>query len=982
MIDRTIAHFRVIEKLGAGGMGEVYKATDTRLDRFVALKFLPADMAHDSHALERFRREAHSASALNHPGICTIYDIGEQDHQPFIAMEFIDGQTLRQHIHGQPLPLEELLDLGIQIADALDVAHAQGIIHRDIKPSNVFVTKRGQAKVLDFGLAKLVPKNAIQLGAEQSSTNAGSHPVTDDSISPDPISVVGVISGTPSYMSPEQVRGDDLDSRADIFALGLLLYEMATGRQAFSGKTTGAIIESILTRSPAAPRTLNPQIPPPLEEIINRCLEKEIDRRYKTAAAVRSDLLQLKRVSDSGQTLSFDPSSSSAVPAATQAAIPPVRPDVSTIAPRPRFRWQAVAAVSASVVTVLAIVAWFSFYSTRHAHALAETDTLLLTDFVNKSGDPIFDDTLRQGLASQLQQSPFLSLVSEQRIQQTLRLMGKPLDSKISPSIAADLCQRTGSKAYLSGSISNMGNQYVIGVSAVNCQTGDSLAQEQVTANGKENVLKALDEASTNLREKLGESLKTVQKLDTPIEQATTPSLEALQAYSLGRKALQAHADYTAAAQLFKHSVELDPKFAMAYSILGTTYSNLGEKNLAAENTRKAYELRGRVSEWEKFYIESHYDHFATGNLEKARQVYDLWSQLYPREGVAHNNLGELYKSLGQYDKALAETHDAVRISPLDGLSLANLMSGYIHLNRLGEARSAADDAIQKTLDTPQLHFGLYQLAFLKKDEPAMAQQVAWATGKPGKENVMLYLEASSAAFAGQLAIARHLSRQAADSAVIANERELAAGYESGAALWEALFGNRAEAQKRLASPLSHSDGRDSQFVAALAHALSGNTVNAAALTADLEKRFPEDTVVRLNYLPTLRAQLALNAPNNGLRGVEILAAASPYELGVPGSDSFCTNLYPVYVRGQAFLAVRLAPQAAAEFQKILAWPGVVFNEPIGALAHLGLARAYTLQGDNSKAKAAYRDFLTLWKDADPDIPILHQAKMEYGDLR
>jgi len=961
MIDRTIAHFRVIEKLGAGGMGEVYKATDTRLDRSVALKFLPQNMVQDSQALERFRREAHAASALNHPGICTIYDIGEQDHQPFIAMEFIDGQTLRQHIHGQPLPLEELLDLGIQIADALDVAHAEGIIHRDIKPSNVFVTKRGQAKVLDFGLAKLVPKDALQQSSEGSSSKATSDPTSD------PISVVGVISGTPAYMSPEQVRGDDLDSRADIFALGLLLYEMATGRQAFGGKTTGAIIEAILTRNPAPPRSLNPQIPLALEEVINNCLEKDRDQRYRTSAAIRSDLQQLKRISDSGQTISFVP------------VTPPVVPTIAQPSSRP-FRWQPFAAAAATLFVVLSSVAWF--YSTRRAHALSEMDTILLTDFVNKSGDPIFDDTLRQGLAAQLQQSPFLSLVSEQRIQQTLRLMGKPPDSKISPSLAADLCQRTGSKAYLSGSISSMGNQYVIGVSAVNCQTGDYLAQEQVSANGKENVLKALGEASTNLREKLGESLKTVQKLDTPIEQATTPSLEALQAYSLGRKALQVQADYTAAVQLFKHAIEIDPKFAMAYSILGTTYSNLGEKNLAAENTRRAYELRGRVSEWEKFYIESHYDHFATGDLEKARQVYDLWAQIYPREGVAHNNLGELYKTLGHYDKSLAETREAVRISPLDGLSLANLMSGYIHLNRLGEARTAADDAVRKTLDIPQLHFDLYQLAFLKKDLPGMEQQATWAMGKPGKENIMLYIEASSAAFAGKLATARHLSRQASDSAVIANEKELAAGYESGAALWEALFGNRAEAQKRLAGALAHSDGRDSQFVAALAHALSGNTANAATLTADLEKRFPEDTVVGLNYLPTLRAQLALNVPNNGLKAVETLAAASPYELGVPGSDTFSTNLYPIYVRGQAFIAVRLGPQAAAEFQKILAWPGVVFNEPIGALAHLGLARAYALQGDTAKAKAAYKDFLTLWNDADPDIPILQQAKSEYSKLQ
>src|SRR5271169_5546020 len=501
MIDRTIAHFRVIEKLGAGGMGEVYKATDTRLDRSVALKFLPQNMVQDSQALERFRREAHAASALTHPGICTIYDIGEDDRRPFIAMEFIDGETLRQHIHGLPLPIEQILDLGIQIADALDVAHAEGIIHRDIKPSNVFVTKRGQAKVLDFGLAKLVPKDMLQLSPEDSSAARATH---------DSLSVVGIISGTPAYMSPEQVRGDDLDRRTDIFALGLLLYEMATGRQAFGGRTGGAIIESILTRTPASVRTLNPQIPPQLEEIINKCLDKDRNLRYPTAAAVGSDLLRLKNVSESGQVTS----SAALAAAAISAAPPSVR----------RFSWTAMAAIAALLVALLAFAGWF--YNTHRAHILTQMDTIVLADFTNKTGDPIFEDTLRQGLAAQLQQSPFLSLVSEQRIQQTLRLMGLPPDSKLSPAIAGDLCQRAGGRAYLSGTISSLGSQYVIGVSAVNCQTGDYVAQEQFTANGKENVLKALGEASTKLRKKLGESLKTVQKLDTPIEQATTPSLE------------------------------------------------------------------------------------------------------------------------------------------------------------------------------------------------------------------------------------------------------------------------------------------------------------------------------------------------------------------------------------------------------------------------------------------------------------------------
>jgi len=959
MIDRTISHFRIVEKLGAGGMGVVYKAVDTRLDRPVALKFLPDNMTQDSQALERFRREAQAASALNHPGICTIYDIGERDQRPFIAMEFIDGETLRRHINGSPLPLEHILELGTQLADALEAAHSGGIIHRDIKPSNVFVTKRGQVKVLDFGLAKLIAKDIPQLNPDDTSSKA-----TQESVS-----IVGIISGTPAYMSPEQVRGDDLDPRTDIFALGLLLYEMATGKQAFLGRTGGAIIEAILTCAPPAVRSVNPQIPAQLEEIINRCLQKDRNLRYQTAAEVRSDLRQLKRASESGQISSIAATAMSAPVLTTPALAPPHW-----------FGWQTAVAGAAVLVALLATAGWF--FSMRRAHALSQSDTIVLTDFVNKTGDPIFDDALRQGLAAQLQQSPFLSLVSDQRIQQTLRMMGKPTDSKITSAIAGELCQRTGSKAYMSGSISSIGTQYVIGVSAVNCQTGDFLAQEQVTANGKENVLRALGEASTKLREKLGESLKTVKNLDTPIEQATTSSLEALQAYSLGRKTLQTNADFTAAVPLFKHAIELDPKFAMAYAILGTTYQNLGEKTLAAQNTRKAYELREHVSEWEKFYVESHYYHFVTGNLEKARQVYELWGQIYPRETVTRSNLGVIYQTLGQYDKSLEEFHEAVRINPSDGLNLGNLVTGYLHLNHFDEARASGDEALAKNLDTPELHFDLYQVAFLKKDAEGMAKQVAWSSGKPGKENVILYLEAGTAAYAGKLRVARELSRKATTSAASAGESEVAAGCEAAAALWEALYGNGGEARKRVIGTLAQSNGRDAQYVAAFALALIGDSAGAGALADDLEKRYPLDTIVRFNYLPTLRAQMDLNEPNSSEKAVGTLAPASPYELGVPGSGTFWTNLYPVYLRGEAFLAAHQGTQAAAEFQKIVDWPGVVVNEPIGALARLELGRAYALAGDSAKSRAAYSEFFALWKDADPDVPILYEAKREFAKLK
>ena len=419
----------------------------------------------------------------------------------------------------------------------------------------------------------------------------------------------------------------------------------------------------------------------------------------------------------------------------------------------------------------------------------------------------------------------------------------------------------------------------------------------------------------------------------------------------------------------------------MAYAVLGTTEHNLGEKALAAENTRKAYELRSRVSEWEKFYIESHYYHFATGDLEKARQVYELWAQIYPREQVPATNLGVVYQTLGQHEKALAEFREAQRLSP-SILNIGNLVLGHIHVMHLNEARATANEALAKNLDSGELRLNMYQIAFLKNDGSGMTEQVTWAAGKPGKENLMLSLEAATAAYFGKLAKARELSVQAATSAASAGEKEMAAGCDASAALWEALYGNAPAAHARAASTLAQSNGRDAQYVAALALAATGDSARARTLADDLEKRFPEDTIVRFNYLPVLRAQIALNAPDGATRAIESLVVAQPFELGVPGSSTFWTNLYPVYVRGEAYLAARQGTQAAAEFKRIQDWPGVVVNEPIGALAQLGLARSYALAGDFAKSRMAYSEFLSLWKDADADVPVLKAAKAEYAKLR
>ncbi len=634
------------------------------------------------------------------------------------------------------------------------------------------------------------------------------------------------------------------------------------------------------------------------------------------------------------------------------------------------------------ILMVATGVMWFvrARTSSRQAQRLTEKDTLVLADFTNTTGDAVFDGTLRQGLAVQLEQSPFLSLVSDQRIQQTLRLMGKPADAKLTPTIARELCLRTGSAAVMDGSITSLGSQYVLGLRAVNCRTGDTLAEEQERATGKERVLSVLDKAASNLRRKLGESLSTVEKLDTPLEEATTPSLEALQAFSLGWKTVEKDG-WAASVPLFQRAIRFDPNFAGAYASLGVGYANLGEPSLAAENTRKAYELRERMSEWEKFYIESHYYHFVTGDLEKASRVYELWVQTYPRDEGAPSNLAGIYQQLGQYDKALADFRELLRRDPEEALAYVNVVICYFFLNRLKEAQATVEEARAKKLDSPDLHSPEYLIAFLQNDAGGMAQQSAWAAGRPGLEDILLAEEADTAAYSGRLGKARELSRLAVASSERAEQKETAASYEAEASLREALFGNESGAHERAKAALGLSTGRDVQYGAALALAFAGDAARAQTLADDLGRRFPEDTIVRSNYLPTIHAQLALNRSDTS-RAIEALQAASPYELGTTGVNFNFLGLYPVYVRAEAYLAAHQGSEAAAEFQKILYWRGVVVNEPIGALAHLQLARAYALQGDTTEARAAYQDFLTLWKDADPDIPILIAAKSEYAKLQ
>jgi eukaryotic-like serine/threonine-protein kinase len=977
----SISRYRILEKLGSGGMGDVYLAEDTKLGRKIALKLLAEELTQNRDRLSRFDQEAYAASALNHPNILTIYEVGDEGGRHFIATEFIDGITLRKRLGGAPMDLSEVLDVAIQVAGALEEAHAAGIVHRDIKPENIMIRRNGHVKVLDFGLAKLTERP----DTDQTDTEA----VTRALVQTD----AGLVLGTSQYMSPEQARGKPVDVRTDIWSLGVVLYEMASGRAPFTGETKTDVIVSIARSDPAPLARFAPHAPAEFEWIVLKALRKDVEERYQTVKEMESDLKKLKQRlefqtelerSMASETYSaalgsladtdvsgmqrLSTHSAAPVPGQHTSSVPSVAQTRASSAEYivteiKRHKAGAVIAVLAIVMAAAAIV-YFSYFRSRVR--LTDKDQILLADFVNTTGDPVFDGTLKQALAIQLGQSPYLDIFSEDRVRETLRFMEKPPEERITASVARDICKRQGIKAMLLGSISGLGDHYIVSLDAVNADTGETIANEHFETDGKEQVLKSLGQAASRLREKLGESLASIQKFDAPIEQVTTSSLEALRYYSEGLE-LHSSGKYADAIPFYTHAIERDPTFAIAYARLATCYNNTKQLELAREASRKAYEHRERASEREKLYVSWNYYGAVTGEWDKTDHELEVWKSTYPRDWEPHNLLAVRFTLVGPFQKAVEEARDAVRLNPKEAKAYSNLGLAFLGLNRFDEAQETFHQALAKKLETDSMHTRLYHIALVKGDAAAMKQQVDWAAGRPTAYLAQVW-QAQAAEFFGQLAKANQFTNQAVDLAQRNKLKEAAAQVLLQQAMRNALFKNCGQVRELTAKALEVSRDLSSLNQAANAFAACGDVMQTQSLIDELQKGYPTDTLLNTVSIPLMRAQLELNR-GNAAQAVQLLEPARKYEV--------YGDFRPQYLRGQAYLKQGNGAQAAIEFQTILDHRGWYPTSALYPLAHLGLARAAALSGDNGKASKSYQDFFAIWREADP-TPILVEAQREY----